>query len=166
MSDSNLHEYDTVEFKILLEFLKKAAIQRPSTNEKFIQILSGIHIKPSELSSLLSIPPQTINSALARMQKKGEIRWKKYKTVELDISRNDSIIHLQNHIHIVQDFLMQSLHLNKEEAYYESLKFAPNISCELAEKICERFHNDNCSGLVVPYAKCHEHFSENQEEET
>lgn len=165
MSDIKLHEYDTVEFKILLEFLKEAEIQKPSTDEQFKGILGKIQIKPSEFATRLLIPPQTINSALTRMHEKGEIKWQKYKAVGLNISKNDSIIHLQNHIHLVQDFLMQTLHLKKDEAYRESLKFAPNISCKLAELICEKFHYNHCTGLVIPYDKCHEHCEDIQGEE-
>jgi Mn-dependent DtxR family transcriptional regulator len=157
MFDQKLQKYHTVEFKILMEFLKDVAKRHPSTNEEFRLFLSEAKFRPSEFATRLAIPPQTVNSALARMQDRNQIIWKKYKAVKLDLTHDDSIIHLQNHIHLVQDFLMQSLDLSKEEAYTESLKLAPNISCDLAEKICNKYHRNNCSGLVVLYPGCHDH---------
>jgi Mn-dependent DtxR family transcriptional regulator len=157
MFDKNLQDYHTVEFKILMEFLKDVANLSPKTDQKFKEFLGNAKIRPSELAARLSIPPQTINSALTRMQEKGQIKWKKYKAVELDIVKDDSIIHLQNHLHLVQDFLTQSLDLTQEEAFEESLKLAPNISCNLAERICTKYHLNQCSGLVVLYPECHDH---------
>lgn len=157
MLDQKLQEYHTVEFKILMEFLKDVAKRHPSTNDEFTKFLKDLKVRPSEIASRLDIPPQTVNSALARMQERNQIKWKKYKAVELDLTKDDSIIHLQNHIHLVQDFLMQSLDLSEKEAYNESVKLAPNISCELAEKICNKYHHNNCSGLVVLCPGCHDH---------
>jgi len=157
MFDHNLQESHTIEFKILMEFLKEVGANNPSTDEEFKQILGSIQIRPKDFASRLSIPPQTVNSALARMQQKGQISWNKYKYVKLDINQNYAIIHLQNHIHLVQDYLMQSLGISEQEAYEESLKIAPNISCQLAACICEKYHHNTCPGLVILYPECHEH---------
>jgi Mn-dependent DtxR family transcriptional regulator len=160
MFENNLQESNTVEFKILMEFLKEVADQKPSTDDEFRNLLSDIRIRPSDFANRLSIPPQTVNSALARMQDKGQIKWQKYKAVELNINQDSSIIHLQNHLHLVQDFLMQSLGLPEQEAYEESLNLASNISCKLAGRICDKYHrnNNHCSDrVVIHYPKCHPH---------
>ncbi|MBN2156988.1 MAG: hypothetical protein JW776_13170 [Candidatus Lokiarchaeota archaeon] len=157
MFDPNLQETHTVEFKILMEFLKEIVSHNPSTDEEFRQIISNVRIRPSDFAERLAIPPQTINSALARMVEKNQIMWKKYKTVQLKMEQNNSIIHLQNHIHLVQDFLLNTLDLTKKESYDEALRLAPNMSCKLAKLICEKYHRNHCSGLVIMYPECHEH---------
>jgi Mn-dependent DtxR family transcriptional regulator len=157
MLDCTIQNSHTIEFKILMEFLKKVTNQSPQNYENFTNLLKKTKIKPVELASQLNSPTQTINSALKRMEERKQIIWKKYKEVGINMDNEESLIHLQNHIHLVEDFLIQTLNISKEEAFKEALKIAPIISCELAERICEKYHYNHCKGLVIYYPECHDH---------
>ena len=113
-------------------------------NEKEIAIIDflfywGRPIKAGELVKHLQLKHSTLNSALKRLSKKNIIDWEKYGAVQLTEAGKSNAAHITNHHFIIEKFLKDSLNISDDFAHREALKLAGRISCELIDKICEKY---------------------------
>ncbi|MBD3351467.1 MAG: hypothetical protein GF364_08265 [Candidatus Lokiarchaeota archaeon] len=132
MSKIELITPGTVEYRILVTFLFN---REPK--------------KPSDLKKILNIPHSTLNSALERMSEL--LEWHKYGLVKLKEKGNMALEHIENHRHLIDIFLQDSLNIDKETAYDESIKLAPHFSCTLIRKLCERYPTCAQHVIHIPY---------------
>ena len=123
--------------------------------------------KPADISRKLNVPHSTINSALKRMQEHGYIKWVHYKGIELTSKGKESLEHLEQHLHLIEIFLNDTLNINPKDAYSEAFKLAPYFSCKLIGKICEKYDQPKVCpyhmGRKIPiFPKCHTHDSSSE----
>lgn len=124
--------------------MKKAIWDGTRLDEKETKVLDFLYfwgrpIKVGELVRHLSLKHSTLNSVLKRLVEKDLIKWAKYGPVQLTNLGNDKGAHFTNHHLIIEKFLKESLNISDEFAHSEALKLANVISCELIEKICEKY---------------------------
>ncbi|MFX0098493.1 MAG: metal-dependent transcriptional regulator [Candidatus Hodarchaeota archaeon] len=136
----------SLEYKILLEFLFQDA-----------------GLKPGELKQSLSVRHSTINSALARMEKKQILKWNHHGKVELLEAGKTILSHLEVHHHLIEIFLVESLGLSPGHAHKQSLELAPHFSCETIKKICDKYGRPKiCPNHkeIIHLSECHLHEEE------
>jgi DtxR family Mn-dependent transcriptional regulator len=112
--------------------------------EKEIKILDflfywGRPIKAGELVKQLNVKHSTLNSVLKRLTERQFIIWEKYGVVHLTKLGTEKAAHITNHHFIIEKFLKDSLNISDEFAHKEALNLSRLISCELIEKICEKY---------------------------
>lgn len=97
-------------------------------------------IRPGEIAKSLSRRRSTINSALERMVQDKLIEWEKYGPVRLLTKGRGVLKHLENHLHLIEIYLLKTLNLSKEEAQQQAISLAPHCSCSLIKKIYEQYN--------------------------
>lgn len=111
------------------------------------------------LAKALKIKHSTANSAIKRLIEKGYIKWEPYKNIELIEAGVKEAEHLKLHEHLISLFLMETLNLKEMSAHTEARKIASVVSCEVIDKICEKYgHPTQCScGVDLPSGFLHHH---------
>jgi Mn-dependent DtxR family transcriptional regulator len=118
--------------------------------------------KPVTVGTLakdLNLKHSTANSAIKRLVEKGYVRWELYKNVELLAAGVREAEHLKLHQHLISLFLIDTLNISETLAHREARKIASAVSCELIDKICEKYdHPSQCScGEDLPSGFLHDH---------
>ena len=102
-------------------------------------------IKVGDISKKINIPHSTIGSCVKRLTKKGFVRYKPYQPVILTEKGRDLAIELNRHAHLLEMLLVNELKIKADDAHRESDKFNLLLSCEVINKICERYgHPKKC----------------------
>ena len=119
-------------------------LDNPVLKEKEIKILDflfywGRPIKAGEIVKELKLKHSTLNSVLKRLTKQQLIKWEKYGAVHLTEVGTSKAAHLTNHHFIIEKFLKETLDISDDFAHKEALNLSRLISCELIEKICEKY---------------------------
>jgi DtxR family Mn-dependent transcriptional regulator len=136
-------EPNTLEYRILMQFL-----------------LEKNGIKPGDLSKRFDIRHSTINSALKRMESRELIKWEHYGDIMLLEKGLDELKHAEVHHHLLEVYLVNTLHLTPDEAHDESFRLAPHVSCTMIKRICDMYGNPaECpSKHAIPdFPACHAH---------
>ncbi|MHA1372323.1 MAG: metal-dependent transcriptional regulator [Promethearchaeota archaeon] len=134
---------DSLEYKILIAFLNKQE-----------------GIRPGELKKDLGAKHSTINSVIRRMEGKGLLKWQPYGRVNLTPKGVEILNHIEMHHHLIEIFLVDCLNLTPDDARLESLRLAPNFSCELIKRICEKYGQPRrcpSNKEIVHVEICHSH---------
>nr|MDO8085035.1 metal-dependent transcriptional regulator [Candidatus Sigynarchaeum springense] len=136
-------EPNTLEYRILTQFL-----------------LEKQGIKAGELARRLNTSHSTINSALKRMEARQIIKWNHYGVIELLQKGVAELKHAEVHHHLIEVYLVDTLGLTPGEAYEESFRLAPHVSCTMIKRICDKYGNPaTCpSKHAIPeFPGCHGH---------
>ncbi len=136
-------ETNTLEYKILLQFM-------PAIN----------FLRPGDLAKRLEIRHSTVNSALQRMESLQLLKWNHYGVIELLDKGKDALKHIDVHLHLIATFLIETLNYSQEEAHDESLRLAPHFSCAMIKRICDKYDKPRIcpSNHEIPeYPECHKH---------
>ncbi|MCP4760887.1 MAG: hypothetical protein GY870_03835 [archaeon] len=113
----------SLEYEILITFLDQ---EKPK--------------KPKEIADILEKKASTINSALKRMQEGGILHWHHYGKVEILNNGKEILKDIKRHLEHIETFLMESLNITKKEAESESKRLAPHFSCDIIDKICDKYN--------------------------
>lgn len=106
---------------------------------------SGKPKKIGKLSKLLNIPHSTLGSCVKRLEKEGYVKYERYKPAILSESGKDIATELIRHAQLMEVLLYEELGLSVKEAHEESEKFNLLLSCNLINKICEKYgHPKTC----------------------
>ncbi|TXT57285.1 MAG: Diphtheria toxin repressor [Promethearchaeota archaeon] len=115
-------------------------------------------LKVGTIAKRLNTPHSTIGSAIDRMRNKELILYEPYHDVELKEKGRDLAKELLRHQQLLEVFLYNELGLSSEEAHKESKKFNLLFSCEVINKICEKYNHPKtcpCGEKIISSQKCY-----------
>jgi DtxR family Mn-dependent transcriptional regulator len=103
----------------------------------------------------VEIPLSTINSCLERLEKAGFVNWVRYSHIELTKNGLDLAKELSRHAQLLELLLYNELDLSIDKAHTESEKLNLLLSCDIINKICEKYNHPNyCPcGEEIPNSK-------------
>ena len=80
------------------------------------------------------------------MEKKGYVNYERYKPVFLSEKGIDLTIELKRHTHLLETLLVNELEIEADSAHAECEKINLLFSCNIINKICERYgHPKECT---------------------
>jgi DtxR family Mn-dependent transcriptional regulator len=102
-------------------------------------------LKVGNIAKKFEIPHSTIGSCIKRLEDKRYVIYERYRPVKLTDKGRDVAIELTRHARLLELLLINELKINAEDAHAESEKFNLLLSCEIINKICERYgHPKQC----------------------
>ncbi len=127
---------------------------------KVLKILyrSSNPLKIGELSKLLELPHSTVGTCIKRLEKGNYVIYKRYKVVILSESGIDLAIELIRHARLMEILLFEALDLNVKEAHEQSEKLNLLLSCNIINRICEKYNHPNkspCGELILNSSGCY-----------
>ena len=127
---------------------------------KVLKILyrSSKPLKVGELSKLLELPHSTVGTCIKRLEKGNYVIYKRYQPVILSESGIDLAIELIRHAKLMEILLIEELDLNVKEAHEESEKFNLLLSCNIINRICEKYNHPNkspCGEVILNSSDCY-----------
>jgi len=110
------------------------------------------HLTVRSIASFLSIPHTTTGSSIKRIEKEGYINYERRGLVNLTEKGIELAKELIRHSQLIELLLHKSLDLPIEKAHEESEKVNFLFSCEVINKICEKYrHPSECPcGELIP----------------
>jgi Mn-dependent DtxR family transcriptional regulator len=87
------------------------------------------------------IPLSTLNSCLERLEKNDYIKWIRYSPPMLTEKGKHLAIELIRHAQLLEVLLYNELEIDPEEAHRESEKLNLIFSCNIVQKICEKYNH-------------------------
>jgi DtxR family Mn-dependent transcriptional regulator len=115
-------------------------------------------LKVGELSKILELPHSTVGTCIKRLEKGDYVIYKRYKPVILSEKGIDLAIELIRHAKLMEILLIEELGLNVKEAHDESEKFNLLLSCNIINRICEKYnhpHKSPCGEEILNSTDCH-----------
>ncbi len=102
-------------------------------------------LKVGTIAKKLELPHSTVGSCIKRLENKGYVIYHRYKPVLLSIKGRELAIELTRHARLLEMLLINEFNLNQVEAHSECEKFNLLFSCELINKICQKYdHPKSC----------------------
>ncbi len=102
-------------------------------------------LKIGKIAKDLKLPHSTIGSCVKRLEERRYVRYDRYNPVYLSERGRELAIELIRHAQLLEILLHKSLGLTVEEANAESRKFNLLFSCNIINRICEKYnHPKNC----------------------
>lgn len=103
-------------------------------------------LKVGTLAKKLNYPHSTVGSCIKRLENQGYVIYERYKPVILSEKGKDLTIELKRHAHLLEMLLINELEMKQEDAHAESEKINLRFSCDVINKICERYgHPKKCT---------------------
>ncbi|MFO8017951.1 MAG: metal-dependent transcriptional regulator [Promethearchaeia archaeon] len=127
------------------------------------KVLSTLHerkspLKVGDLARDLNLVHSTVGSCIKRLEKKNYVNYEAYHNVELTKKGEEFAKELIRHRQLIEILLYNELELNAEEAHRESEKLNLLFSCNLINKICEKYNHPTacpCGKRVLNSSTCH-----------
>ncbi|TET60281.1 MAG: metal-dependent transcriptional regulator [Promethearchaeota archaeon] len=102
-------------------------------------------LKVGALAKKLKYPHSTVGSCIKRLENQGYVIYERYKPVVLSEKGRDFTIELKRHAHLLEMLLINELEIRPEDAHSECEKINLRFSCNVINKICERYgHPKSC----------------------
>ena len=122
--------------------------------------------KVGDIAIFFTLPHSTLGSSVKRLEQEMLVKYERYQVVELTNKGKALAIELCRHAQILEVFLCNELDLTADQAHYECEKFNLLFSCEIINKICEKYnHPDKCpcgdTILSIPDCSCEDYLSKN-----
>ncbi|MFW9900105.1 MAG: metal-dependent transcriptional regulator [Candidatus Thorarchaeota archaeon] len=103
-------------------------------------------MKVGDIARKLKYPHSTVGSCIKRLENQGYVIYERYKPVILSESGRDFTIELKRHAHLLEMLLINELEIEAEDAHVECEKINLLFSCDIINKICQRYgHPKKCS---------------------
>ncbi len=111
------------------------------TDYKVLKLLhrSKEPLMVGDIAKNLSVPHSTIGSCVKRLELEGNVNYERYKPVVLLDKGKHLAMELMRHTQLLEVLLYNTLGLSKEEARIESEKINLLFSCNIINKICEKY---------------------------
>ena len=91
------------------------------------------------------VPLSTINSCIERLEKSGYVNWVRYSPVNLTEQGENLANELLRHAQLLEVLLFNELDISAKDAHSESEKLNLLLSCDIINKICEKYgHPSKC----------------------
>lgn len=102
--------------------------------------------KVGTLAKKLNYPHSTVGSCIKRLENEGYVKYERYKPVSLTEKGRDLTIELNRHSHLLEMLLINELSIKREDAHVACEKVNLLFSCNIINKICERYgHPKECT---------------------
>ena len=102
-------------------------------------------LKVGAIAKKLGVPHSTVGSCIKRLEDKGYVIYHRYRPVILSSKGKELAIELTRHARLLELLLINEFNLNPTNAHSECEKFNLLFSCELINKICQRYdHPKSC----------------------
>ncbi len=115
-------------------------------------------LKVGDIAMALDIPHSTIGSCVKRLKDEDYVEYRAYNVARLTDAGRDLAIELIRHSQLMEVLLFHELGLTAELAHQESEKLNLLFSCEVINKICEKYdHPDKCpcGDLILSSFECY-----------
>ncbi|MGV9197435.1 MAG: metal-dependent transcriptional regulator [Promethearchaeia archaeon] len=115
-------------------------------------------LKVGDLTKKLQLAHSTIGSCIKRLEEKSLVEYEAYHDVELTLKGKNLAKELIRHRQLVEILFYNELGLSPQEAHQESKKLNLLFSCNLINKICEKYNHPKkcpCGEKVVNSEYCH-----------
>ena len=96
-------------------------------------------IRAGDLSKEMNIKHTTMNSQLKSLEEKELIEWDRYGPIKLTTKGLNTAKHLNRHHGILENFMIEILGMDKNDAQVETLSLAPIVSCNFVNSIGKKF---------------------------
>ncbi len=97
--------------------------------------------KVGTIAKKIKMPHSTVGSSIKRLEKKLYVVYQRYKPVYLSDKGRDIAIELTRHARLLEILLINEFAMNPIVAHKECEKFNLLFSCDLINKICERYNH-------------------------
>jgi DtxR family Mn-dependent transcriptional regulator len=114
-------------------------------------------LKVGSLAKKLGLPHSTVGSCIKRLEKKNLVIYERYKPVYLSQKGKELAIELTRHARLLELLLINEFNMNRKKAHFESEKFNLLISCELINKICQKYNHPKecpCGEEILNSSEC------------
>ena len=102
-------------------------------------------LKVGAISKKIEMPHSTIGSCIKRLENKGYVSYERYKPVVSTEKGKDVAMELIRHARLLEMLLINEFKIKAEDAHAECEKFNLLFSCDVINKICERYgHPTKC----------------------
>ena len=98
-------------------------------------------LKVGSIAKKVEMPHSTVGSCIKRLEKQGYVIYQRYKPVFLSDKGTDIAIELYRHAYLLEILLIKELEIEAKDAHTECEKFNLLFSCEIINKICERYNH-------------------------
>lgn len=115
-------------------------------------------LKVGDLAQALKCPHTTMGSCIKRLKKIGLVIYEPYRYVSLTSAGKEKAIELIRHAQLLEVLFHEALDLNAEEAHNEAQKVNYLLSCEIINKICEKFNHPKqcpCGETILNSQNCY-----------
>ncbi|MBY9006811.1 MAG: hypothetical protein KGD63_08640 [Candidatus Lokiarchaeota archaeon] len=109
------------------------------------------------LDNYSNIRYSTIDSCIKRLEKEDHVSWKKYRNISLTDKGVNIAKELIRHAQLLEILLFEELGLTAQEAHFESEKFNLLFSCNVINKICEKYKHPEkspCGEIILDSKIC------------
>ena len=115
-------------------------------------------LKVGIIAKKLGIPHSTVGSCIKRLEYGGYVIYERYKPVMLSIKGKELAIELTRHARLLEILLINEFNMNPKAAHSECEKFNLLFSCEVINKICEKYGHPiecPCGDTILNSSKCY-----------
>lgn len=117
-----------------------------------------LSLKVGDLAKELNLAHSTTGSCIKRLEEKNYVNYEAYHEVELTKKGKDLAMELIRHRQLIEILFYNELELEPDEAHRESEKLNLLFSCNLINKICEKYSHPSrcpCGEKVLNSEYCH-----------
>ncbi|MHA1291260.1 MAG: metal-dependent transcriptional regulator [Promethearchaeota archaeon] len=114
-------------------------------------------MKVGDIAKNLNIPHSTAGSCVKRLEENGLVVYKRYKPVVLSEIGKELAVELIRHSQLIEILLFKELGLTPKQAHNESEKLNLLFSCEIINKICEKYNHPEicpCGDEILSSKSC------------
>ncbi|UCC21113.1 MAG: metal-dependent transcriptional regulator [Promethearchaeota archaeon] len=114
-------------------------------------------LKVGTLAKKLGIPHSTVGSCIKRLEEKELVIYDRYKPVFLSDKGIELAVELIRHARLLEMLLINELDMSPEIAHTECEKFNLLFSCDLINKICQRYNHPRecpCGEEILSTSDC------------
>ncbi|MFX1363334.1 MAG: metal-dependent transcriptional regulator [Promethearchaeota archaeon] len=97
--------------------------------------------KVGKIAKKINMPHSTIGSSIKRLEEKQYVIYQRYNPVNLSEKGKDMAIELTRHARLLEILLINEFSVNPKVAHEECEKFNLLFSCDIINKICERYNH-------------------------
>ena len=115
-------------------------------------------LKVGALARKLKSPHSTVGSCIKRLEEKGFVIYERYRPVSLSDTGKELAIELIRHARLLEMLLINELDMNPKIAHAECEKFNLLFSCDLINKICQRYNHPKecpCGEKILNSSDCY-----------
>ena len=115
------------------------------------------NLKVGPIAKNLGVPHSTVGSCIKRLEEKGHVIYQRYKPVILSKKGMEIAIELIRHARLLEMLLINEFNMDPMLAHLECEKFNLLLSCELINKICQRYNHPRscpCGEEILSSSGC------------
>jgi DtxR family Mn-dependent transcriptional regulator len=115
------------------------------------------NLKVGLIAKKLCIPHSTVGSCIKRLEENGLVIYNRYKPVVLSKKGKQIAIELIRHARLLEMLLINEFEMDPLNAHIECEKFNLLLSCEIVNKICQKYNHPRscpCGEEILSSSEC------------